>query len=67
MNEVTIILTSEDAELFKSFRQNQDNFKFMVEKGVFDLKTGNVTIHVSEYKFKKTNFNLDKLEKHGEQ
>lgn len=60
---ITIELSEQDAESFKEFLKFHDNFSFMVEQGVFDLKTGNVTIHVSEYKFKKTNFNLDKLDK----
>lgn len=45
MNEVTIILTETDAGRWKQFQQNYDNFMLLVNKGVFDIKTGKATLN----------------------
>lgn len=45
MSEVTIILSTPEAELFKSFNQFHATFALMVQKGVFDVKNGSVTMH----------------------
>ena len=41
----TIDLTNEDAELFLSFRKNQDVFSVLDKQGIFDIKNGSVEIH----------------------
>ena len=45
MNDVTIILTETDANRWKQFQQNYDNFMLLVNKGVFDIKTGKATLN----------------------
>ena len=42
---MTIELTNEDAELFKLFRQYQDQFKILIEEGVMKFSNGRATIH----------------------
>lgn len=43
---MTIIeLSEEDAILFAEFRKNQDNFQFMVDNGVFEMKNGKITMN----------------------
>jgi len=41
----TINLSEADAVLFAEFRKYQDNFQFMVENGVFDMKNGKITLN----------------------
>jgi len=38
--EIKIILTKSDAELFKSFRQYQDDFQVILTAGAFNFKNG---------------------------
>lgn len=45
MDEVTIMLTVPEAELFKSYNQFHSTFALMVSSGVFDVKSGSVTMH----------------------
>jgi len=48
MNEqqqTAIYLTNEEAELFKCFRQFQDEFLILKTNGVFNLRNGRVIIH----------------------
>ncbi len=48
MNEVpqvTIFLTTPEAELFKSYQQFHQTFALLVTKGVFDIKTGQATLN----------------------
>lgn len=42
---VTIILTQDDAELFKLFREFQDDFKLLLDNSVFSFKNGSVVMH----------------------
>lgn len=42
---VTIELSQQDAELFRKFRQYQDDFEMMLRHDVFDFKRGNAVIH----------------------
>lgn len=42
---MTIELNNEDAELFKLFRQYQDQFKTMLDEGVMTFINGRATIH----------------------
>lgn len=41
----TIELPDEEIKLFKSFRENQEKYKIMLDSGLFSLKGGNATIH----------------------
>lgn len=45
MNDITLILTEEDAELFKAFREHQTDFMVLKAHGIFDLIDGSITIH----------------------
>jgi len=45
MEEISIILTPEDAELFKKFREFQDDFTIFLENSVFTFKNGSIVIH----------------------
>ena len=45
MNEVTVFLTTPEAEMFKDFQQFHDTFALLVKRGVFDVKGGSVVIH----------------------
>ncbi len=42
---MNIELTEKDAELFKTFRQNQDAIEVMVAAGVFDMRRGSIEVH----------------------
>lgn len=43
--DVTIILTTPEAMLFKDFQQFHATFALMASRGVFDVKGGSVTLH----------------------
>ena len=45
VNEITILMTEEDAKLFVLFQEHYDTFKMLVERGVFDQKSAAVTLH----------------------
>lgn len=45
MENVTVILTTPEVELFKSYNQFHSTFALMVSSGVFDVKSGSVTMH----------------------
>ncbi len=57
-DEVTIILTTPDAELFKSFNQFHATFALLCKSGVFDVKNGSVTMHFDSLG------NIAKIERH---
>ena len=42
---IPIYLTEKDAKLFKEFRKRQDDFKQLLENGVFDYLIGQKIIH----------------------
>ena len=42
---MTIELTDDDAALFAQFRKYQDQFKVLLENGVFDFLVGSKTLH----------------------
>lgn len=46
---VTVSLTPQDAELFKLFRQHQDNFQLLLVAGVFDIIAGTVILNFDEH------------------
>jgi hypothetical protein len=48
MNEVTIFLTSMEAEKFKQFQQYHDVFVLLVDKGVFDIKYGSAILNFAD-------------------
>lgn len=43
--EITIFLTTPEAEMFKSFQQFHKTFELLCQTGVFDIKSGSATIH----------------------
>jgi hypothetical protein len=43
--EVTVILTESEAELFKRFREFQDDFNVLLNNSVFAFKNGSIVIH----------------------
>ncbi len=47
MNEpdIQIFLTTPEAMLFRDFQQFHKTFALLVQKGVFDVKNGSVTLH----------------------
>ena len=42
---INIQLSNKEAELFKKFRQHQDDIEVLIEYGVFDFKGGQAIIH----------------------
>lgn len=56
--EVTIFLTPQDTELFKSFQQFHTTFALLCSKGVFDIKNGSATLHFDNNGF------IQKIERH---
>jgi len=55
---VKIELILEDAQLFKLFRQYQDQFKILLDNGVFDFIIGSKTIHKNGLTIKVIETNL---------
>lgn len=45
MDTVTVILTKEDAELFKQFRKHQDFLILLESQKVFDIQFGKCTLN----------------------
>lgn len=45
MNDITVILTTPEALMFKEFQQFHQTFALLCEKGVFDVKNGSITMH----------------------
>lgn len=45
MNEVTIFLTETDAQKFRDFQLNYDNFILLITRGVFDIKNGSAVLN----------------------
>ncbi len=45
MDEITIILDSPQAMMFREYQQFHDTFALLCSKGVFDMKNGSVEIH----------------------
>lgn len=45
LNEISILMTEEDARLFILFQQHYSTFKLLTERGVFDQKNAAVTLH----------------------
>lgn len=44
-DEVTIILTTPEAVLFRDFQQFHATFALLVQKGVFDIQFGKATLN----------------------
>jgi hypothetical protein len=42
---VAITLSEKEAELFKEFREFQDDFKILLSNSVFSFKNGSIVIH----------------------
>lgn len=48
MNEsqITIFLTTAEAEIFKSYQQFHATFALLIQSGAFDIKGGSFTCHL---------------------
>lgn len=46
--EVTIILTTPEAMMFREFQQFHATFVLLVEKGVFDIQFGKATLNFQQ-------------------
>jgi hypothetical protein len=46
--QVTIFLTHQDAELFKSFNQFHKTFELLCKSGAFDIRGGSFTCHIDD-------------------
>lgn len=44
-DEVTILLTTPEAIMFRDFQQFHTTFALLISKGVFDTKNGSVTLN----------------------
>ncbi len=51
-------LSEEDAELFKQFRQYQNDFKLLLENGVFAPLVGSKIIHKNGFEIKMIETNI---------
>ncbi len=58
MEQITVFLTTPEAELFKSYQQYHLTFKLLCEKGVFDIKNGSAVIHFDSLGY------IQKIERH---
>lgn len=47
MNDITIILTTEDAEKFKVFQKYYALFNMLIEKGVFNIQFGKCILNIA--------------------
>lgn len=45
MNEITIFLSEQEAIKFREFQKNYTTFMLMLNRGVFDVRKGNVTLN----------------------
>lgn len=45
MDNVTIILTTPEAQMFKDFQQFHSTFALLIEKGVFDIQFGKAILN----------------------
>lgn len=54
---IKIELTDEDAELFKLFREYQDQFAILIKHRVFKFYRGSAVIHKDEGKIMQININ----------
>ena len=58
MENVTLILSTPEALLFKNFQEFHKTFALLVEKGVFDIKNGSAVIHFDQAGY------VQKIERH---
>lgn len=56
--QVTIFLTHQDAELFKSFNQFHKTFELLCKSGAFDIRGGSFICHLDNNGF------IQKIERH---
>lgn len=52
MQDITIILTPVDAELFKKFQEHHEMFHLLQMKGIFDIKYGQGILNFTDGKLK---------------
>ncbi len=72
-NKTTVILTNEDAEMFKVFLKNYDKIALLLQRDVFNVKNGSVildfdkdgqmqTIRLSAYLYSKRHDTMPYIE-----
>lgn len=52
-DKINIELSSNDAKLFRLFREHQDKFKQLLEGGVFEQRVGSAVLHSDGKHFRK--------------
>ncbi len=57
-DEITVFLTTPEAILFREYQQFHETFQLLCQRGVFDMKNGNVIIHFD------SQGNIAKIERH---
>ncbi len=45
MEQTTVYLSEEDAKKFIEWQKHYDTFQLLLDRGVFDVKNGNVVLH----------------------
>lgn len=48
-NQIAVFLTNVEAEKFKEFQRYHDTFMLLIDKGVFDVKNGSVTLNFDPF------------------
>ena len=57
-DQITILLTTPEAILFRDFQQFHQTFALLCTKGVFDMRNGSVTLHFDQ------NGTIQKIDRH---
>lgn len=47
-NDVTLILTTPEAMMFRDFQKYHEVFELMIKSGVFDIRYGNCTLNFAD-------------------
>ena len=50
-SDQNVLLTEEDANIYRAFRENRDKFLILHKAGVFDCESGKVQINVNNGQF----------------
>jgi hypothetical protein len=45
-DKIAVFLSQEDIKLFKDFQEHYDNFKILIESGIFNLRAKTVNLHI---------------------
>lgn len=50
-SELNLLLTNEDADMYRVFRKNREKFLELFKAGVFNTEVGQVTININNGEF----------------